>query len=79
MRTRRFGSATALCGGAYTPGRAAPVFDTVHGRLGIFICHDSRYSELARLMALKGARIASELKINIKISIIDIEERMELI
>ena len=47
----------AMTGGVFTPGRAAPVFDTAHGRLGIFICHDSRYSELARLMALKGAQM----------------------
>ena len=47
----------AMIGGIFTPGREAPVFDTAHGRLGIFICHDSRYPELARIMALKGAQM----------------------
>ncbi len=47
----------AMIRGIFTPGRAAPVFDTAHGRLGIFICHDSRYPELARTMALKGAQM----------------------
>ena len=42
---------------AFSPGRRAPVFDTPYGRLGIFICHDLRYPEVARLLAFKGAQI----------------------
>ena len=28
----------------FAPGREAPVFETAHGRLGIFICADKRLS-----------------------------------
>ncbi len=43
--------------GAFSPGRQAPVFETRYGRLGIFICHDLRYPEVARLLVFKGAQI----------------------
>ena len=41
----------------FAPGAEAPVFDTRHGKVGIFICADPRSPELSRLLALKGARI----------------------
>ena len=46
-----------FAGGALTAGRRAPVFDTPYGRIGIFICHDLRYPEIARLLVFKGAQI----------------------
>ncbi len=41
----------------FTPGTEAPVFDTRHGRIGVFICADMRSTEIARLLVLKGATI----------------------
>ena len=40
-----------------TPGDAVTVFDTEFGRMGLCVCFDIRFPELARLMALKGARV----------------------
>ena len=41
----------------FAPGREAPVFETAHGRLGIFICADKRSPEIARLLTLRGAQM----------------------
>jgi predicted amidohydrolase/glucose/arabinose dehydrogenase/cytochrome c551/c552 len=41
----------------FTPGRAAPVFDTDFGRVGFMICYDSWFTDVAQLLALKGAEI----------------------
>lgn len=42
----------------YRPGDALPVFDTALGPIGILICYDFWSNpELARILALKGARI----------------------
>lgn len=38
-----------------TAGNEVTVFDTEFGRLGLCICYDLRFPELARLMALEGA------------------------
>lgn len=40
-----------------TPGNQITVVDTSFGKIGLGICYDIRFPELARLMALKGARI----------------------
>jgi len=40
-----------------TPGNQVTVFDTEFCKLGICICYDFRFPELARLMATKGAKI----------------------
>lgn len=40
-----------------TAGNHATTFDTEFGTMGIMICFDIRFVELARLMALDGARI----------------------
>jgi predicted amidohydrolase len=40
-----------------TPGTNLPVFDTDFGKLGIMICYDSWFPEVARLLAYKGAEL----------------------
>jgi len=39
------------------PGDELPVFDLPFGRIGILICHDMSYLEVARCLSLKGAEI----------------------
>ena len=39
-----------------TAGKDVTVFDTEFGKIGLCICYDIRFPELARLMALEGAR-----------------------
>jgi predicted amidohydrolase len=39
----------------YSPGRELPVFDTPLGRIGIHICYDISFPEVARVQALQGA------------------------
>ena len=41
----------------YSPGKELPVFDTPLGRLGIHICYDMSFPEVARTQALKGADV----------------------
>lgn len=40
-----------------TPGDAVTVFDTLYGKIGVMICYDLRFPELARLMVQKGAKL----------------------
>ena len=40
-----------------TAGEDVTVFDTEFGKIGLCICYDIRFPELARLMALEGARV----------------------
>jgi omega-amidase len=40
-----------------SPGNQVTLVETEFGRLGVAICYDLRFPELARLMALGGARI----------------------
>ena len=40
-----------------TPGDQVTVFDTEFGRMGLCICYDFRFPELARLMVDKGAQV----------------------
>jgi omega-amidase len=40
-----------------TPGNEVTVVDTPFGRVGVSVCYDLRFPELARLMALRGARL----------------------
>lgn len=40
-----------------TPGSEIAVFDTEFGKIGLAICFDIRFTELFRLIALKGARL----------------------
>ena len=39
-----------------TPGEDFTTFDTPWGKLGLMICYDIRFPELARLLALQGAK-----------------------
>jgi predicted amidohydrolase len=57
----------------YSPGRELPVFDTRLGRLGIHICYDITFPEVARVQALKGA----DLLINVAATAGGFEEMWE--
>ena len=41
----------------HTPGSSLPVFDTEIGRVGLQVCYDHFFPEVARLLALQGAEI----------------------
>ena len=42
----------------FTPGNAGyPVFETRHGRVGVYICYDRHFPEGARILGLNGAEI----------------------
>ncbi|MGA9631090.1 MAG: nitrilase-related carbon-nitrogen hydrolase, partial [Candidatus Acidiferrales bacterium] len=42
----------------FTPGNAGyPVFETRHGRIGVYICYDRHFPEGARILGLNGAEI----------------------
>jgi len=43
--------------GGITPGSETPVFDTDFGRVGLMICWDSSYPEVARALAGGGAEV----------------------
>jgi predicted amidohydrolase len=43
--------------GGMTPGDDLPVFDTDFGRIGIMICWDVSFPEVARTLAMKGAEV----------------------
>ncbi|HUV60507.1 MAG TPA: nitrilase-related carbon-nitrogen hydrolase [Desulfatiglandales bacterium] len=40
-----------------SPGIAFPLFDTEFGKIGIFVCSDLRFPEVARIYAISGAKI----------------------
>jgi predicted amidohydrolase len=44
-------------GGWVTPGDTATVVETELGRIGLMICFDGDYPELARVMAVRGAEV----------------------
>jgi predicted amidohydrolase len=43
--------------GGITPGSDTPVFDTDFGRVGLMICWDSSYPEVAQSLARRGAEV----------------------
>jgi predicted amidohydrolase len=43
--------------GGLTPGQDYPVFDTDFGRIGMMICWDVHFPEVARALAAKGAEV----------------------
>lgn len=56
-KTHPFPTERLGCGGWTTPGDKACCFDTPIGKIGILICYDGDFPELARVTALKGAEI----------------------
>jgi predicted amidohydrolase len=56
-KTHPFGSERVECGGWVTSGDAAVVVDTPFARLGLMICFDGDYPELARIEAVQGAEV----------------------
>jgi predicted amidohydrolase len=56
-KTHPFATERLEGGGWTTPGRAAFCAETRTGRIGIVICYDGDFPELARVTALKGAEI----------------------
>ena len=43
--------------GGISPGDNLPVFDTDFGRIGIMVCWDVSFPEVARALAMKGAEV----------------------
>ena len=43
--------------GGVTPGDSYPVFDTEFGRIGMMICWDLQFPEVARQLAMQGAEV----------------------
>ena len=41
----------------YSPGKELPVFETPSGKIGVHICYDMSFPEVARVQTLKGADI----------------------
>jgi deaminated glutathione amidase len=56
-KTHPFGAERADRGGWVTPGKDICVVDTSFGRVGLIICFDGDYPELARITAIRGAEI----------------------
>ncbi len=56
-KTHPFCTETAARGGWVTPGDEVCVVDTDLGRLGMVICFDGDYPELARIQAVRGAEV----------------------
>ncbi|MEY2452851.1 MAG: 5-aminopentanamidase [Acidimicrobiaceae bacterium] len=54
----------------WSPGNELPVFDTRYGRIGIEICYDNWFPEVARTLTLKGA----ELIINVSAAVCGFED-----
>jgi predicted amidohydrolase len=48
-----FGDEWGVC----QPGRSAQVFETRLGRIGVIICYDLEFPELAPMLAVGGAQI----------------------
>ncbi len=43
--------------GGVTPGHEYPVFDTRFGKLGLMVCYDGFFPEVARQLSLRGAEV----------------------
>jgi len=56
-KTHLFCGEDAPGGGWVTPGDEAVVIDTELGRIGLIICFDGDYPELARIEAVRGAEV----------------------
>jgi predicted amidohydrolase len=58
-KTHPFPTERLSGGGWTTPGTAAEVYETGFGAVGIVICYDGDFPELARVLAVKGAEIVA--------------------
>jgi deaminated glutathione amidase len=56
-KTHPFCSEAVSGGGWVTPGHTVTVCDTDLGRIGMMICFDGDYPELARIQAVRGAQV----------------------
>jgi predicted amidohydrolase len=56
-KTHLFSGEDCAGGGWVTPGDAATVVRTELGTIGVMICFDGDYPELARVMAVRGAQV----------------------
>lgn len=56
-KTHLFPTERLSGGGWSTPGTEAPVFETELGTIGMIICYDGDFPELARVLAIKGAEV----------------------
>ena len=56
-KTHPFPEERADCGGWVTPGNEVCVVNTPLGRIGMLICFDGDYPELARIIAISGAEL----------------------
>ena len=56
-KTHPFGAEAVSGGGWVTPGDTVTVVDTELGRIGMIICFDGDYPELARIQAVQGAEV----------------------
>jgi predicted amidohydrolase len=56
-KTHLFPTERLAGGGWSTPGTKAPVFETPLATMGIIICYDGDFPELARALAVKGAEV----------------------
>ncbi len=56
-KTHPFGPEAVSGGGWVTPGDTVTVVDTELGRIGMIICFDGDYPELARIQAVQGAEV----------------------
>jgi predicted amidohydrolase len=56
-KTHLFSGEDRACGGWVTPGDEAVVVDTDLARIGLIICFDGDYPELARIEAVMGAEV----------------------
>jgi predicted amidohydrolase len=61
-KTHLFGSEPAV----FTPGEAFPTFDTSVGTLGLEICYDVEFPEVARQLAVNGADMLVTISANMR-------------
>ncbi|RLD17567.1 MAG: carbon-nitrogen hydrolase family protein [Caldiserica bacterium] len=56
-KTHLFGDESIFKGGWVTPGKEIPVFETEFANIGIMICYDGDFPEVARTLVKKGAEV----------------------
>lgn len=56
-KTHPFPTERISAGGWTTPGKSYPVIPTEFGAIGMMICYDGDFPEVARILAIKGAQI----------------------